>query len=69
MKDDQFRKLLREKDFVVIPSANIMDIYQDGYGLVRISVGIGKDNDGNLLYFMDRDSIMNGGLNNVEEEE
>ena len=64
----EFNKILKEKEFVVIPTKNVRDIYQDEWGLIRVAVGADDDN-GNMIYFVNGDSIVNGNLYDLEEEE
>lgn len=64
----EFNKILKEKEFVVIPTKNVRDIYQDEWGLIMVAVGADADN-GNMIYFVDGDSIVNGNLYDLEDEE
>lgn len=55
MKDKDFEKLLKEREYVVIPTDGVFDMWQDEIGLVRMTVGIGKSSQesGNMLFFID----------------
>ena len=61
---DQYKKQLEDYEYLVIPTNNIQDMYQDESGCVRVVVGVGDDHydDGTMMLFCDGNSIVNGNL-------
>lgn len=61
---NQYDEQLKEYEYLVIPTDNIIDMYQDELGIVRVVVGIGKKHqaNGQMLIFLNGDSIVNGRL-------
>lgn len=59
MIDEKFDKILSKHEFVVIPTDNVVDMWQDELGLVRMAVGVGKSSQGNenMFIFCDHDSF------------
>lgn len=52
----KFKDALDEHDYVVIPSENICEMFQDEMGFVHIKVGANSKN-GNMLFFLDGQNI------------
>ena len=62
---NQYGEQIKEYEYLVIPTKNVRDIYQDEWGLIRVAVGLYADN-GNLIYFVNGDSIVNGRLPQID---
>lgn len=55
----EFKKQLKEYEYLVIPTANVANMFQDVMGFVYVKVGIGPkatDSD-HMLFFINHDSF------------
>lgn len=50
MKDTKFLKLIGEYDFLTMSTDAIVDMWEDGMGFVRITVGTSKKHDIRLQF-------------------
>lgn len=52
----KFEDVLKKHDYVVVPSENICEMFQDELGFVRIKVGANPKND-NMVFFLDGQNL------------
>lgn len=50
MKDAEFLKLIEEYDFLTMPTDAIVDMWEDGMGFVRMTVGVSAKHDIRLQF-------------------
>lgn len=65
---NQYDEQIKEYEYLVIPTDNIFTMFQDDIGLVRLTIGIGKKHQdgGQMLMFVNGDSIVNGRLPQID---
>lgn len=56
MIDNKIKQQLDEFEFVIIPTQNVIDMYQDDLGLIKGTFGC-NTKDGNILIFANHDTF------------
>ena len=66
---DRFKKQLKDYEFLIIPTKNIFDMYNDELGCVRIVAGLTEEDDEDETMMIFADDVKVDGKYYMEDEE
>lgn len=66
---DRFKKQLKDYEFLIIPTKNIFDMYNDELGCVRLVAGLTEEDDEEETMMMFADDVLVDGKYYMEDED